>query len=426
MNILMMTNTYLPFVGGVPKSVELFTEYYRRHGHRVVVVAPEFKNRPKDEQDVIRVPAVQNFNGTDFSVRLPIPGFLSARLEHFQPHVVHAHHPFLLGVTALRIAHRFQIPLIFTHHTLYEQYTHYLPVDNPAVRKLAVEIAVRYANLCDEVFAPSQSLAAILRERGVTSPLDVVPTGVKTEQYARGNGQAFRHRQGIPEGAFVVGHVGRLAREKNLPFLARAVSLFLKEAPEARFLVIGQGPAEDELKELCRQMGTAEKLRLVGTLEGQELIDAYQAMDVFVFASKSETQGMVLVEAMAAGTPVVALDAPGARDVVEDHKQGRLLEREDESMFAAALRWIRGMEPSARARLVGAARKQAEAFSMEACANKALAMYQRLWHHYQHQVERDESLWGRALRRIETEWDVISQLTTAAERAVWKELERLS
>ena len=121
----MMTNTFSPHVGGVARSFQSFTNGYRKQGHRVLVVAPEYENMPEKEVDVIRIPAIQHFNRSDFSVVLPIPGFLTSVVEKFRPGIVHAHHPFLIGGTALRVAHTLELPLIFTHHTMYEQYTHY-------------------------------------------------------------------------------------------------------------------------------------------------------------------------------------------------------------------------------------------------------------------------------------------------------------
>jgi len=139
MNILMLTNSFTPHVGGVARSVEQFASEFRNLGYRVVIVAPIFEGMPKDEDDVIRLPALQRFNGSDFSVPLPIPGRLRKILEDIRFDVVHSHHPFLLGDTALRIATTRNIPLIFTHHTLYDQYTHYIPGDSPRMKRFISE-----------------------------------------------------------------------------------------------------------------------------------------------------------------------------------------------------------------------------------------------------------------------------------------------
>ena len=205
MNILILTNTFTPHVGGVARSVAAFAWEYRKRGHRVMVVAPEFPDMPENELDVVRVPAIQNFNASDFSVVLPIHPSLTETVDAFRPDVVHSQHPFLLGMTALRIARHRGLPLVFTHHTLYEQYTHYVPGDSPALKLFAIELATRYANLSDQVFAPSESIRDLLQQRGVTTPIAVVPTGVRLEYFANGDGPGFRRLRDIPDDAFVVG-----------------------------------------------------------------------------------------------------------------------------------------------------------------------------------------------------------------------------
>jgi glycosyltransferase involved in cell wall biosynthesis len=418
MRILMMTNTFTPLVGGVARSVEVFTAEYRKHGHRVMVVAPVFEGMPSDEEDVIRVPAIQHFNGSDFSVVLPIPGFLTSAIEAFAPDIVHSHHPFLIGATALRVAHMNELPLVFTHHTMYEQYTHYVPGDSQALKRFVVELSTSYANLCDRVFAPSESVASVLRARGVVAPIAIVPTGVELKRFAGGAGSGLRTAMGIPQDAVVVGHVGRLAPEKNLRFLAEAVAAFLHSDPRARFLVVGAGPSEPEIREIFSRLGVAGRLHMTGTLEGDSLIDAYFAMDFFAFASKSETQGMVLTEAMAARVPVVALDASGVREVVSDRRNGRILASENVEDFASALRWLSSLPAEDLRRLQQGARDTAEAFSLGRSADKALAHYRDL--REQTFVQRHEAYdtWAAAGRLIETEWDLLKGVTRAAGAAL--------
>ncbi len=421
MRILMMTNTYLPHVGGVARSVDAFTREYRRRGHRVLVVAPQFEGAPADEPDVVRVPAIQNFNGSDFAVRLPIPGYLVGALNKFEPELVHAHHPFLLGDTALRVAAGRNVPLVFTHHTMYERYTHYVPGESDLMKRYVIDLSTGYANLCDRVFAPSESVADVLRRRGVEVPLDVVPTGVDVEHFARGDRRRLRDELGIPPEATVVGHVGRLAPEKNLPFLAQAVAVVLQRRPDARFLVVGSGPSEQAIEETVAEAGAADRLHLAGVRSGQALVDAFHAMDVFAFASHSETQGMVLTEAMAAGLPTVALDAPGAREVVRDGRNGRLLPREDSDEFAASLEWVLE-NPERREMLRQAARETAEEFSMPRCAERALAIYGQLLEETKtskaHHAQDAANPWEAALRLIEAQWDLWSAKAHAAGTAV--------
>jgi len=422
MNILMLTNTYKPHVGGVARSVEAFASEFRRRGHRVLIVAPQFDTTPADEVDVLRVPALQKFNGSDFAVRLPIPGYLEAALQDFRPDVVHSHHPFLLGDAALRIASVHNVPVVFQHHTMYERYTHYVPGDSPVLQRFVIELSTEYANLCDYVVAPSESVAAVLLERGVEPPIAVVPTGVDVPCFSEGDGRRLRRELGIPQESFVVGHLGRLAPEKNLEFLAQAVSRFLRQHKGSRFLLVGSGPSQDAVRSIFAKNKVSDRVHWAGTRTGRDLVDCYHAMDVFAFASYSETQGMVLTEAMAAGCPVVALDAPGVREVVEDRLNGRLLGAQRVREFAGALSWIARLAPEQRQTVSAAARRTAEEFSMPRSADRMLAVYQTLIEAEQGVKTKghtlDDSLWQSAVRRFEAEWDLWSAMATAARTAL--------
>ncbi len=417
MNILMVTNTFTPHVGGVAKSVAAFTETYRQRGHRVLVIAPEFENMPEAEEDVIRVPAIQNFNGSDFSVRLPIPGFVFASLDEFRPDIVHSHHPFLLGDTALLVAASFNVPLVFTHHTMHEQYTHYVPLDSPQLKRFVIQLATGYANLSDRVIAPSQSIAGILQGRGVETAIEVVPTGVNVPLMARGDGSAIRERMNLPPEVPVIGHTGRLAPEKNLRFLAETVAGFIAEQPKTHFLIVGEGSSKKEMETVFKNSGLLSNLHFTGSLKGQDLVDSYHAMDVFAFASKSETQGMVLVEAMAAGVPVVALDAPGARDVLVHGKNGWLLAGEESAAFVSALNEALSLSPESRKKLQQALKRTTEEFSMSHSADRSLALYTTLLSQEPSPKDTEDSLWDSALRVIEEEWKIWENIAQSAEAA---------
>ncbi|MFD1216572.1 glycosyltransferase [Microbulbifer celer] len=417
MNIVMLTNTYLPHVGGVARSVEAFTREYRKRGHKVLIVAPEFSQKIPDERDVVRIPAIQNFNGSDFSVALPLSGELTEQLDFFEPDIVHAHHPFLLGMSALRIARSRELPLIFTHHTLYERYTHYVPADSEALKRFVIELATRYGNLASTVFAPSESVAELLRERGVKSPIAVVPTGVQLENFQDGDGTAVRMQYGIPDSAFVIGHLGRLAEEKNLGFLSHSVLEILQRNPQCHFLIVGDGPSRRAMESLFVEHELERRTHFTGTLQGESLRNAYSAMDLFAFASTSETQGMVLTEAMAAGVPVVALDASGCREVVEDRINGRLVLPHTERAMIEALQWAVDLDDNSRSALMREALKTANAYSMESCAAAALDHYQSLVHQH---CPVDASLyaqWMRLRNMIGAQWEILEGVTSAASAA---------
>ncbi len=420
MNIVMMTNTYKPFVGGVTRSVETFSDEYRKQGHNVLIVAPTFENIQGHEDNIVRVPALQKFNGSDFSVPLPVPGILTNTLDTFEPDIIHSHHPYLIGDTAFRCAMKYNLPLFFTYHTQYEQYTHYVPADSTALKRFVIALSVGYANMCVHIFAPSESMADIIRKRGVERPIDVVPTGVDTEFFSNGNRFRLRRRVNVGDNQLVLGFVSRLAPEKNVEFLSRSVVSFLKENKHVHFFVIGSGPSEDNIKKQFEDADMMERLHCFGTLNGSDLIDAYHAMDVFVFASKTETQGMVLIEAMASGIPVVAIDADGIREVVCDRYNGRLLQEENETAFVDALQWFASLDNQAKERLVENALKTADTFSKEKCAHHALELYASALNKKDVAKNIDATPWEETKVKIQTEWNILKNIIDATEDAIKK------
>lgn len=420
MNICMFTNTYLPHIGGVARSVHFFAEDLRKMGNRVLIVAPTFsaKNeKTKDDHDVLRVPAIQNFNGSDFSVRIPIPFFIDEKIDEFKPDVVHSHHPFLLGDAAIRAAYRRNLPLVFTHHTLYEQYTHYVSADSEVMKQLAINLSTEYANLCTRVVAPSESIASLITERGVTVPIEIIPTGVDVAHFQNGDGETFRERHTIPKDAVVLGHLGRLAPEKNLEYLCDAAINAMQKKPEQLYLlVVGSGPSAARIEDSFARAGLQKRLIMAGEMSGKDLVDAYHAMDLFIFSSQSETQGMVLVEAMSASLPVIALDASGAREVVTDQKNGRLLPADaSPGAFADAIcQYVK--EKSTGAAWRKEALRTAQQFSRERSAEKLMALYQSLQREQQQKTrsQTDElEPWHELIQSLKIEWDLLSEKTNA-------------
>lgn len=369
-----MTNTYKPIVGGLERSVETFTGMLRSMGHKVLIVSLKMKDAPR-EKDVFRLPAIQNFKGTNFSIEIPVSRKLFLILNDFKPDIIHSHHPFLIGDTALRISASLGLPLIFTNHSLYEKNTHYLPMDSTAMKRFVIKLSVGYANLCDYVIAPSRSIADLLIKRGVKTPVDVVPSGINLDDFKDGDGSSFRGFYSVPQDAFLAGVASRIAEEKNIRFLASAVARFLESKKNAYFAVIGSGPELVPIQKYFQRQHLKERIIFPGVLKGKQLASAYSAMNVFVFSSHSETQGLVLVEAMAAGVPVVAVDAPGVKEVVIDKVNGRLIKGDKVDQFHAALSWISELKSQERGDLIENAKKTARDFSVPFCAQKLLKIY---------------------------------------------------
>lgn len=422
MNICMFTNTYTPHVGGVARSVACFEADLRRLGHRVLVVAPTYPGMPSDETEdhVLRVPAIQNFNGSDFSARIPLPFLVSRKIDAFSPDIIHSHHPYLMGETALRVAGSRHLPLVFTYHTLYEEYVHYV-LQSKSMQRYIIRFATAYANFCTSVVAPSDSVAELIRQRGVDVPIEVIPTGIDFEAFQQGDGALFRKKTGIGENVPLIGHVGRLAPEKNLVFLSLAVKRHMRENTETRFLIVGDGPDLKQIQAAFDRENMGDRLVLTGKLTGEDLINAYCAMDVFVFSSHSETQGLVIAEAMAAGAPVIALDASGVRDVVSDNENGRLLPSDASAEAFANTISAFFSDPDQGRAWHDNALETARRFDRLAMAEQLSQLYSKtLQKPLKSGAEYDSMLgpWENLLDGIKVEWDLLSSKVSAIAESI--------
>jgi 1,2-diacylglycerol 3-alpha-glucosyltransferase len=410
MNIAMFSNVYKPFIGGVGESIETFCADLNRKKHNTLVVTLRLEGADESEPGIFRLPALTNFNGTPFSFKLPVPANLRDRIGQFSPDIVHSHHPFMMGDTALRVARRDGLPIVFTHHTLYERYTYLYAKESKALEKMARTVATEYANLCDLVIAPTESIRKLIIERGVTVPVRVIPTGIDVDAYRAGDGDEFRNRYDIPERAFVFGYLGRVAEVKNMDYLAASMIALLQQNRDAWYLVVGEGESLDPLREKFRKAGVADRLVTTGSLTGSDKADAYAAMDLFPFASTTETQGIVLIEALSAGVPIAALDAQGSRDIVEDRETGRILPPETTpDRFAEELQTIKN-DPGLRKRWRRQARAAARKFDRSRCVEELISTYQHLIDHaVRSPGEEENEIWNRLQARFATEWDLFQE-----------------
>jgi 1,2-diacylglycerol 3-alpha-glucosyltransferase len=406
MRIAAFTNVYPPQVGGVERSVESTAGALRALGHDVMVVAPQLAGARDDTgSEIFRVPSLEDFAGTGFALPLPTGEALARRLDDFAPQVIHAHHPFLLGDVALHEATARGIPIVFTYHTRYELLagpeSQGVAGYQRVVLRVAQSLALGYCDLCDGVVAPSRSVARFLRDSGVETAISVIPTGIDTERFQSGDRGGFRASYDLDDKAFVVGHVGRLAPEKNLSFLLDGVSAFLEAHREARFVLVGGGPMDTEIVGRLRDHGVADRVVLTGALSGSELADAYAAMDVFAFASRSETQGLVVAEAMAAGLPVVCLDAPGVGEIVDSGVNGLKLPADsDPQAFADALRQLATSSAGALSDLRHEARRTAAGLSLAICAGRLAELYADLCAAAPVALADDRHRWAGAVARF--------------------------
>jgi len=411
MNILMLTDVYTPLVGGVTRSIQAVAGELRARGHRVLIVAPRFgEETPGDEKGVVRIPAVANVYRQQYAWPIPIPGIVHSTICEFEADVIHTHHPFLLGKAGQRESVLYDVPLVYTYHTRYEKYMETSLSPSHLAIDLLWSLTISYCDLCDMLIAPSRSIASMLEEAGVERRIEVIPTGVDFQRFRQGDGRRARRELDIPEDAFLIGSVSRLEPEKNWDFLAPTAAEYLEQNPRAHFLAVGEGSMARQIRAVFDRKGVAERLHDPGTLEGQQLVDAYHAMDVFAFASHTETQGMVVTEAMAAGLPVVAIDASGIRDAVRDGHNGRLLDGDDRESFAAALRWAAEFPGEERRRVAEAARSTAADLSIANCTKRVQKTYQAAIDRRAQLRTEAPGNWPSPLRFLRYQWQTWSRL----------------
>lgn len=378
MLVAFFTNNYKPFVGGVPIAVENTARWLRRRGHRVLIFAPDYEEAVEDEPDVFRVLSIKHFNDTPFSLPLPLTLRPAYDLEALADvDIVHVHHPFLLGMSGLQLARAYQVPVVFTYHTQYEKYIHYLPFPEKWTAELAVRLSTRFANSCDAVIAPSRDIRQQLLERGVQVPIHVLPTGVDLQRFRGGDPAFLRTRFGLPAACPLLLTVSRLAKEKNIDFLLEAFARLRARGTEARFVIVGQGDAEKSLRERARELGVEGEVIFAGELRGKQLVSAYKSADVFVFASTTETQGLVVLEAMVCGKPVVAVDAPGVRDFVEESKNGFRVKEGDLDSFVGYISRLLN-DSAMRSALGQYAKKSSRKWSLSETVRKLERLYESL------------------------------------------------
>lgn len=325
LSIGVFTDSYRPYTSGVVRSIETFTQHLRALGHRVYIFAPSYPNcQPED--GVFRFRSIPAPTQREFTLALPVSLTLGATVRRLGLDIIHVHSPFLLGRLGARAARRFGLPLVFTYHTLYDQYVHYVPLFQGLSRKLVQCYTRDFCNRCDLVITPTALVADLLRRQGVETPLAVIPTGIELADFRNADRTWLRRRYGLPSEAKILLFVGRLGKEKNIDFLLHSFARLCAQENlgPLKLVLVGGGTAAAELAREARQLGLEQDVVFTGTLPKEEVAKCYAGADLFVFASLTETQGLVLAEAKAAGLAVVAVDANGVREMVNHGEDGYL------------------------------------------------------------------------------------------------------
>lgn len=381
MKILMLSDVYFPRVNGVSTSIQTFRRELQALGHETWLVAPQYDQPTADERGIERIRSSQVlFDPED---RMMHPRGLARQLTILQTgnfDLVHIQTPFVAHYAGLRLARRMGVPCIETYHTFFEEYLfHYLPIlPKRAWRAVARRLSRWQCNQLDGLVVPSRAMFDVLVQYGVRTRMQVIPTGIPGDALPEGDGAAFRARHGIRSDQPVLVFVGRVAFEKNIEFLLRVTHELQRTThPRIVLIVAGEGPAKNRLRRLGSALGLETNLRFVDYLaRGAELSSCYQAGDAFVFASRTETQGLVLLEAMSLGVPVVSTAVMGTCDILAAER-GALIAEEDIPQFAAQVRRLLD-DAELRRRLGEEGRAYAGQWTARGPAQALLAFYQEL------------------------------------------------
>jgi 1,2-diacylglycerol 3-alpha-glucosyltransferase len=376
----MFSESFHPVQNGVTTSVLILIDCLRARGHHVCMFAPAHERQPEQEPHVLRFPSFVSAFNREYPLAYPFyPRLaLETHFDRLRLDVVHTHTPFVMGLTGAKLALRRGVPLVSTFHTLYSQYTHYVPLLPDMVTQSLLEHYLPwYYNRCAEIICPSEVAARVLREQGIERPIQIIPTGIPLpppDVLTQESRRAARQRIGVPFDTPLMLFAGRLAREKNLDWLLSVFGRVRERVPTVRLAIAGGGPYTEELKALAAQFD--EDVLFLGPTPRQELDALFAACDVFVFPSPSETQGLVIGEARAAGAPCVVVDAGGAPETVSEGEDGFRVPVDDDEGFAARVVQILTDRPLA-ATLRAHARRNALRYTPERMVNSVLAVYTR-------------------------------------------------
>jgi glycosyltransferase involved in cell wall biosynthesis len=381
------TNTYLPVVSGVVRSVSEFRRALTEAGHNVFVFAQHDSKYEDREPFIFRYPSLDLPISVDIPAVIPVSPFIDRILPSLKLDVIHTHHPVLLGQTAAHNAQKLGLPLVFTFHSQYREYSNYVPLPQASiqtfVKNLIDDLLVDFLKLCNHVIVPSESMHKILVEDyGLEDCYSVIPTGIDLSLYQQADGDATRMGMGWQDDKVVIS-VGRLVQEKNFDTLLEACALAIKSHPELRLVLIGDGPERGVLEGYSRSLGIGANVEFLGKVSFSEVPYYLKAADCFGFASVTETQGLVTLEAIAAGLPVAAVDATGTSDIVRDGREGLMVENDSAALGGA----IKSMfdQPDRLRKFGMTARERANSFDIRLQAERLVTVYHQAIEDHKHE-----------------------------------------
>lgn len=376
----MISDVYYPRINGVSTSIATFRKALHGLGHQTLLVAPEYPGYSEPEENIVRVPSL--YLPLDPEDRIMRTRPLRQRMQALASQrydLVHIHTPFVAHRAGTWLARRLGIPAVETYHTFFEEYFHhYLPVLPRSWMRLAARaVPRRLERGLDGLIVPSRAIEQALRRYGLRVPIRIIPTGLDLAEFTAGDKQRFCRTHGLDPDRPTLVYVGRVAHEKNIGFLLEVVNQVRRTVPEVLLVVAGEGPAREALQRRVDQLQLSANVVFIGYLQrGQPLWDCYAAGDAFVFASKTETQGLVLLEALALGVPVISTAELGTSDVLKDCGGAVLAEDNVDDFTAKTLGVLNNRE--LRLALGARARADAARWSIEPTTSTLVGYYAML------------------------------------------------
>jgi glycosyltransferase involved in cell wall biosynthesis len=379
MKIHLYTESFKPYLSGVTVSVDTYARGLTALGHEVTVLAPWYPDFQDDSlYRVVRFPSLGTRLYPGFRLAWPIKRGFGKWLRANKPDIIHSHSPYQLGYLARHIARKMKIPFVYHFHTLFTDYLHFVPLPRFISRPVLIGIIKNFCRRCDLIITPTAIVKNILqREYGVAQRIEALPTGVDDAAVQKADPRGIREKYGVAPDAPLLMYCGRLSKEKNIEFLLRAFQKISTAAPDARLMIVAFGPLEAALKKLAAELRVADKVIFTGRVERARVYDYLKAGDLFVCASKTETQGLVISEAKACGRPAVAIDARGVSQMIENGADGYLVP-DDLAVFSQKVIALLKSPAELRRLADGAARNAKKSFLNSAITKKLEILYNGL------------------------------------------------
>jgi 1,2-diacylglycerol 3-alpha-glucosyltransferase len=374
MRLAYFTDTYHPQVNGLVTSIDSNREELSKLGHEVLVFGPNMPGQ-QPAKGVYRLGGIIYYPQPEYTFVLPYgKGFSLRHFETFKADLIHCHGVWGAWIAALLTARRKKLPIVLTYHTFFELYLHYFPLPKGILFWLNEVFTRSICNACDLVIAPTQIIKKALIRYGATGRIEVLPTGLTTDVFKRSG--AKKSKYGVPAKALMLSSVGRLGAEKNFEVLFRAVAKAKPRLGNFRLVVAGDGPEREPYKKLVAELGLKDQVVFLGYVSRGEVLDLVEASDLFVFASVTETQGMVILEAMGRGTPVVAANALGPSEMLASGKGGWLAKPDDADDFAAKI--LLALRPGALKKKSKEALAFAKTYAADKINKKLASLYREV------------------------------------------------